>query len=180
MEAKQADSYGKGGLSIRQLFVASLRMRPDRIVVGEVRGGEALDMIQSMISGHAGSLTTVHASSPRDALVRLETLSLMSDVEIPVYVARAQVASAIHLIVQLARFPEDGSRKIVRIAEARGMQDGDYVVKDLYVTRLKGKTEAGRLIADLVPTGEKPTFSGEVAEQGMQERVRLSRPLWDL
>ncbi|MCA9108032.1 MAG: CpaF family protein, partial [Planctomycetales bacterium] len=92
LEVQRPDEYGRGGVTIRQLFTASLRMRPDRIVVGEVRGGEALDMVQSMLSGHSGSLTTVHASQPRDAMVRLETLSLMSDVEIPMTVARAQVA----------------------------------------------------------------------------------------
>ena len=127
LEAQQADRHGRGGLSVRQLFVNSLRMRPDRIIVGEVRGGEALDMIQSMISGHAGALSTVHANSPLDALIRLETLSLMSDVEIPVYVARAQVASAIHLVVQIARFSEDGSRKITRITEARGLDENNQI-----------------------------------------------------
>jgi pilus assembly protein CpaF len=90
-------------------------MRPDRIILGEVRAGEALDMVQSMLSGHAGSLSTIHANTARDALIRLETLSMMSDVEMPVHVARTQVASAIHLVVQIARFPEDGSRRITQI-----------------------------------------------------------------
>ena len=108
-----------------ELFVNSLRMRPDRIIVGEVRGGEALDLIQSMISGHAGSMSTIHANTPLDALIRLETLSLMSDVQIPVYVARAQVASAIDLIVQIARFTEDGSRKVTRITEVVGLDDNN-------------------------------------------------------
>ena len=180
LEAQQADSYGRGGLTIRQLFVASLRMRPDRIVVGEVRGGEALDMIQSMISGHAGSMTTVHASTPRDALVRLETLSLMSDVELPVYVARAQVASAIHVIVQLSRFSEDGSRRITRITEAQGLEAGgdQYKLTDLYVSRLKGKGRTGRLIADLEWTGAVPSFSSEAYEQGMGDRLRHTTELW--
>ena len=146
LEARHSDQTGEGGLNVRQLFVNSLRMRPDRIIVGEVRGGEALDMIQSMISGHAGAMSTIHANSPRDALIRLETLSLMSDVEIPVYVARAQVASAINLIVQIARFTEDGSRKITRIAEAQGLNDDNqYKIVDLFVSRLKGKTAEGRL-----------------------------------
>lgn len=178
LESQQADSYGKGALSIRQLFVASLRMRPDRIVVGEVRSGEALDMIQSMISGHAGSMTTVHASTPRDAMVRLETLSLMSDVEIPIYVARAQVASAIHLIVQLSRFSEDGSRRITRITEASGLEGDRYVLKDLFVSRMHGKTRAGKIIAELELAGNLPTFCKEVYEQGMEGRVQLSRELW--
>ena len=113
---------GRGALNIRQLFVSSLRMRPDRILVGEVRGGEALDMVQSMLSGHSGSLSTVHANSSRDALVRLETLSMMSDVQIPAYVAQAQVAAAIDIVVQLGRFSEDGSRRVTRISEVTGLR----------------------------------------------------------
>ncbi len=179
LEAKHADRSGEGGLDIRQLFVNSLRMRPDRIIVGEVRGGEALDMVQSMISGHSGAMSTVHANSPRDALVRLETLSLMSDVQIPVYVARAQVASAINLIVQIARFSEDGSRKITRITEARGLNDDNqYQMADLFVSRLKGKTAGGRLIADLEPTGEKPSFCREPYERGMTDEIRLTEKIW--
>ena len=178
LESQQADAQGRGGLSIRQLFVASLRMRPDRIVVGEVRSGEALDMIQSMLSGHAGSMTTVHASTPRDALIRLETLSLMSEVELPGYVARAQVASAIHLIVQLSRFAEDGSRRITRITEATGLVDNTYTLSDLFVSKLKGKTADGRLIAELAPTGTRPTFASEAAEQGLEGRIRHSSALW--
>ncbi|MGO8753391.1 MAG: CpaF family protein [Thermoguttaceae bacterium] len=179
LEAKHADAAGKGGLDVRELFRNSLRMRPDRIVVGEVRGGEALDLVQSMISGHAGSMSTVHAETPRDALIRLETLSLMSDVEIPIYVARAQVASAIHLIVQIARFSEDGSRKITRITEARGIDaSNQYQTCDLFVHRLRGKTPDGRLIGELEPTGERPTFASEPFGQGLQESIRLSGPLW--
>lgn len=178
LESQQADAYGQGELTIRQLFKASLRMRPDRIIVGEVRGGEALDMIQSMISGHAGSMTTVHASTPRDALVRLETLSLMSDVALPIYVARAQVASAIHLIVQLSRFSEDGSRRITRISEIHGLEGEKYLTQDLMVLRMHGKTRAGRLIAEMEPTGILPTFAGEVAEQGLDDRVRLTASMW--
>jgi pilus assembly protein CpaF len=179
LEAQQADAYGRGEVTIRHLFKASLRMRPDRIIVGEVRSGEALDMVQSMISGHAGSLTTVHATTPYDALVRLETLSLMSDVEIPIYVARAQVASAIHLIVQLARFTEDGSRKIVRITEARGLNaENNYRLQDLFVSRLKGRTPQGRLVADLQAVGEKPSFAAEVAEYGLDSLAKLTGPLW--
>ncbi len=150
LEVQHADQYGRGGLTIRQLFVASLRMRPDRIIVGEVRSGEALDLVQSMISGHAGSLSTVHANTALDALLRLETLSLMSDVEIPVYVARAQVASAIDLVVQLTRFSEDGSRKITRITEACGLDEQNrYVLRDLFTSRLHGRTRDGMLIAEL-------------------------------
>jgi pilus assembly protein CpaF len=179
LEVQHPDQYGRGGLSIRQLFVASLRMRPDRIVVGEVRSGEALDLVQSMISGHAGSLSTIHANTALDALLRLETLSLMSDVEIPVYVARAQVASAIDVVVQITRFTEDGSRKITRITEACGLDEQNrYTLRDLFVSRLHGRTREGMLIADLKHTGERPTFARAIYEQGLGERVQLTRDLW--
>jgi len=179
LEARHADRLGRGGLGVRELFVNSLRMRPDRIIVGEVRGGEAIDLIQSMISGHAGSLSTIHANTARDALIRLETLSLMSDVEIPVYVARTQVASAIHLVVQIARFTEDGSRKITRITETCGLDDnGQYRTQDLYVSRLRGKTAEGRLIAELEPTGQRPSFCAEPYEQGLDDRIDLTAGIW--
>lgn len=180
LESQQADTHGRGALSIRDLFKASLRMRPDRIIVGEVRSGEALDMVQSMISGHSGSMTTVHANSARDALVRLETLSLMSEVDLPVYVARAQVASAINVVVQLTRYAADGSRKVSRITEARGLDDRDrYQFRDLFVAKLTGRTEDGKLIADLTHTGEKPDFAREAAEHGLQKRVKHSAALWE-
>jgi pilus assembly protein CpaF len=180
LEARHADAYGHGGMTVRQLFVNALRMRPDRIIVGEVRGGEALDLIQAMISGHDGSLSTVHASSARDALIRLETLSLMSDVELPVYVARAQVASAIHLIVQMARFTEDGSRKVTRITEARGLDENNqYQTEDLFTIQVSGKSSDGRLIADLQPTGQTPTFAKEPYQQGLDKMIRFTSRLWD-
>ncbi len=179
LEARHGDRAGHGALSVRDLFVNSLRMRPDRIVVGEVRGGEALDLIQSMISGHAGSLSTIHANTPLDALIRLETLSLMSDVQIPVYVARAQVASAIDLIVQIARFTEDGSRKITRITEAVGLDENNqYRTIDLYRCLLHGKTNEGRLISCLEPTSELPSFASEPFEQGLGERIHLTEGVW--
>ena len=179
LEVQTPDANGRGGVSIRDLFKASLRMRPDRIIVGEVRSGEALDMIQSMISGHAGSLTTVHATTPRDALIRLETLSLMSEVELPVYVARAQVASAINLVVQLARYSEDGSRKISRIAEAYGLdKDNNYQFRDLFVSKIKGRTPQGRLIADLAPVGVVPTFANELADYGLTGMIKETKGLW--
>lgn len=179
LEVQQPDPYGRGGVSIRQLFVASLRMRPDRIIVGEVRGGETLDMVQAMLSGHSGSLTTVHANAPRDALTRLETLSLMSDVSLPVYVARAQVASALNLIVQLDRFSADGSRKISRITEVLDLSEAQqYQFRDLYQIRIRGTDSQGRLQTDLAPTGELPSFADQVAEHGLAGRIQHSRPLW--
>jgi pilus assembly protein CpaF len=180
LEAQHGDRAGHGTLTVRDLFVNSLRMRPDRIVVGEVRGGEALDLIQSMISGHAGSLSTIHANTPLDALIRLETLSLMSDVQIPVYVARAQVASAIDLIVQIARFSEDGSRKITRITEAAGLDENNqYKAVDLYRCQLHGKTADGKLSATLEPTGDRPSFAREPYDQGLSERINLTEGIWE-
>jgi pilus assembly protein CpaF len=179
LESQQSDAYGRGAVTIRDLFKASLRMRPDRIIVGEVRSGEALDMVQSMISGHSGSMTTVHATSPRDALVRLETLSLMSDVNLPVYVARAQCASAINIVVQLTRFVEDGSRKVTRITEQLGLDDDNrYQFRDLFVSRLKGRTRDNRLISELEPIGNRPSFAGEPFEHGMDASIRRTTALW--
>jgi pilus assembly protein CpaF len=179
LEVQRPDQFGRGGLGIRQLFIASLRMRPDRIIVGEVRSGEALDMVQSMLSGHAGSLTTVHANTAHDALVRLETLSLMADVDIPVYVARAQVAAAMHLVVQLERFSADGSRRVSRISEIRGLDDNNnYIITDLFRLKLEGQTPAGRLIANLAPTGELPTFAHEVYDHGLEDYVGHSEMMW--
>jgi len=180
LESQQRDSMGRGELTIRQLFKASLRMRPDRIIVGEVRSGEALDMVQSMISGHSGSMTTVHANSAYDALIRLETLSLMSDVQLPVYVARAQVASAIHLVVQLTRFSEDGSRRITRITEVTGLdKDDQYTFHDLFDNRMYGRTTDNQLKMNLEPTGAKPSFSREAAGHGMERLISKSAMLWD-
>ncbi|MEW4531071.1 ATPase, T2SS/T4P/T4SS family [Maioricimonas sp. JC845] len=179
LESQQSDSFGRGGVTIRQLFRASLRMRPDRIIVGEVRGGEALDMVQSMISGHSGSMTTVHATSPRDAMVRLETLSLMSDVELPVYVARAQAASAINLVVQLSRFTEDGSRKVTRITEQCGLDEQNrFSFRDLFVSRLTGHRADGMLEAALDPTGEQPSFATEPFEYGLDGMISHTAELW--
>lgn len=137
LESRPADQSGLGEVTIRDLFVDSLRMRPDRILVGEVRRGEALDLIQSMVSGHRGAMTTVHASTPRDAMVRLETLSLMGGVQMPAHVARSQVASAIDLVVQINRHG-DGSRRISHITACHGLNEthdavaADYELEDIY------------------------------------------------
>jgi pilus assembly protein CpaF len=178
LEAQPARPDGTGRVTIRDLFVDSLRMRPDRIVVGEIRRGEALDLVQSMISGHAGSLTTVHATTANDAAIRLETLSLMSDVALPVHVARTQVASAIQLVVQISRFL-DGSRKIRAISECLGLDDkGNYRFEDLYRFEAGGLDAEGRLQGEIRPTGIVPTFAEEVAQMGYQDRVDLTRKLF--
>lgn len=135
LEAQPSRPDGSGEVTIRDLFVDSLRMRPDRIVVGEVRRGEALDLVQSMISGHSGSMTTVHATTPNDAAVRLETLSMMSDVALPAHVARLQVASAMHLVVCINR-QVDGTRKVERVSECHGTDSsGNYVFEDVFVSQ---------------------------------------------
>lgn len=178
LEAQPPRPDGKGQVSIRDLFVDSLRMRPDRIVVGEVRRGEALDMIQSMISGHAGALTTVHATTPRDAFIRLETLCMMNDVSLPIYVARAQVASAIHLIIQIARF-SDGSRRVQTISEGLGLDEqNQYRHQDLFRFLATGMDAQGRIQGKLTSTGVKPTFSSEPFHLGIGDRVKLTANLF--
>ena len=177
LESKSAS--GGEGLPLRQLFIAALRMRPDRILVGEVRGGEALDMLQAMLSGHSGCLSTVHAATPRDALVRLETLSLMSDVNLPVHVARAQVASAVHVIVQIARFPQDGSRRITRIAEVGELDaNNQHRVDDLFRVRLEGKGSDGKLVARLETCGRAASFADEIRQQGLEKLVKTTGEIW--
>lgn len=178
LEAQPPQLDGTRAVTIRDLFVDSLRMRPDRIIVGEVRRGEALDLVQSMISGHAGSLTTVHANTPRDAARRLETLCLMNDAELPVYVARAQVASALHLVVQIARLP-DGSRRVQSIAECLGLDDkNEYGWRELYAFESRGVDERGELLGELRPTGMAPTFSREPYQLGLEKLVDQSSGLF--
>jgi len=177
-EARPPDRYGKGAVSIRDLFHSSLRMRPDRVVVGECRGGEAIDLIQAMTSGHGGSMTTLHANAPADALNRLETMALMSGIEIPLVALRSQVASAIDIVVQVGRF-HDGSRRILDIAEVHGLNErGGYDVKSIYAFAFKGKGPDGRVIGQLERTGNRPTFWDEVAQKGYTDRVRLTSDLW--
>ncbi|HEV8066791.1 MAG TPA: ATPase, T2SS/T4P/T4SS family [Planctomycetaceae bacterium] len=178
LEAQPAGPNGKGAVTIRDLFVDSLRMRPDRIVVGEVRRGEALELIQSMISGHAGSLTTVHANTPHDATSRLETLCLMNDTALPVYVARAQVASAVDLVIQIKRFG-DGSRRVQTISEALGLdQQNTYQWRDLFRFQGRGIDTSGRLKGELVATGERPSFASEPFELGFGDRIKKTRDLF--
>ena len=164
LEGRGPDRYGRGEVTIRELFKNSLRMRPDRVIVGECRGGEALDMIQAMTSGHAGSMTTLHADSPVDALHRLETMAMMSNVDIPLAALRAQVASAIHVIVQMMRFA-DGGRRVVQISQVLPLdQHGRYQVEDLFVLRMPpGERELVK--ARLEWTGVKIAFRHEVAVQ---------------
>lgn len=178
LEAQPARPDGKGQVTIRDLFVDALRMRPDRIIVGEVRRGEALDMIQSMLSGHAGALATVHANTPRDALIRLETLCLMNDVTLPVHVSRMQVASAIHLVLQIARL-SDGSRRVQSIAEVLGLDNNhNYRMQYLYYFQARGRDAEGRIVGELRPTGVKPSFSSEPFDLGLGDQVKRTNNLF--
>lgn len=155
-EAQPADAKGRGRVSIRDLFKATLRLRPDRIVIGEIRAGEALELIQAMTSGHGGCMSTVHASYPRDTLSRLETMALMSDVELPLRALRSQVASAINIIVQTSRL-SDGSRGITHISEVLELgEDSNYRIRDLYRRTIHGKDSDGRLLSTLDATGQRP------------------------
>jgi len=177
LETQPARPDGRGEVSIRDLFVDSLRMRPDRIVVGEVRRGEALDMVQSMISGHAGALTTVHANTPANAMIRLETLCLMAGVDMPVYVARKQVASAIDVVIQLARL-SDGSRRVYNIAEATGLADDTYEIRDIFRFQARGRDDEGNLLGSLDPTGHKPSFHAEPYHMGFDHMIDLTADLF--
>jgi pilus assembly protein CpaF len=156
LEARPPNARGRGAVSIRDLFKATLRMRPDRIVVGEIRGAEALDLIQAMTSGHGGCLSTVHASYPIDTCNRLETMALMADVGLPLFALRAQLASAVDVIVQTSRLA-DGSRCVTHVTEVRGYDpQGGYQLADLFVREYGGKDATGKVLSRFVPTGELP------------------------
>lgn len=167
METKPANLDGKGAVSVRDLVRNSLRMRPDRIVVGECRGGEALDMLQAMNTGHDGSLTTVHANSPRDALARLETLVMMAGMELPLKVIREQIASAVDLIVQQSRL-RDGSRKITAITEVAGMEGDTIVLTDVFKFNQTGMTPDETVIGEHKPTGIRPMFMPRLESAGFK------------
>lgn len=165
METKPANVDGGGATTIRDLVRNSLRMRPDRIVVGECRGGEALDMLQAMNTGHDGSLTTLHANSPRDALSRLETLVLMAGMDLPLKVVRQQISSAVDLIIQQTRL-KDGSRKVTAITEVAGMEGDTVVLTDVFKFEQTGVSEGGKVLGELKATGIRPLFSPRLEAAG--------------
>ncbi len=167
LETKPPNSEGRNAVTIRDLVRNALRMRPDRIVVGECRGGEALDMLQAMNTGHDGSLTTLHANTPRDALSRLETMCLMSGMELPVKVIREQIASAIDLIIQVARL-KDGSRKVVSITEVAGMEGDTIVMTDIFKFEQTGISSDGKVLGELKPTGIRPLFTPRLEAAGFK------------
>ncbi len=165
LESRPANIEGQGRIAVRELVVNALRMRPDRIVVGEVRSAEALDMLQAMNTGHDGSLTTIHANTPRDSLSRLETMVMMSGMELPSRAIREQVSSAIQLIVQIARFI-DGTRKISRISEITGMEGDTITMQDIFVFAQEGLDDENQVLGKHVATGIQPTFLDRLARAG--------------
>lgn len=176
MEARPPNIEGRGSIAIRDLVRNSLRMRPDRIIVGEVRDGAALDMLQAMNTGHDGSLTTVHANSPRDSLSRLETMVLMAGVDLPVRAIREQVSSAVNLIVQQTRL-KDGTRRMVAITEVVGMESGVITLQDLFTFDYSaGRDAQGRFRGELVPTGIRPKMVQELSDHGIDVPVHFFSP----
>jgi pilus assembly protein CpaF len=172
LETRPPNIEGKGAVRQRQLVINSLRMRPDRIVVGEVRGEEAFDMLQAMNTGHEGSLTTVHANAPRDAMARVENMVSMANLNIPERAVRYQIASAVHAVVQIARL-SDGTRKVITISEITGM-DGDFLaMQDIFVFERTGVDENGKVRGAFRATGVRPQFAERLASAGARLRPAL-------
>ena len=167
LESRKANIEGKGAITIRDLVINTLRMRPDRIVVGECRGGEALDMIQAMNTGHDGSLTTLHANTPKDALGRLEVLVLMAGMDLPVRAIRQQISSAVQLIVQQERL-RDGSRRVTYVTEVQGMEGDTIVTQDIFLYEQTGIDENGKIIGHVKPTGLRPKYMQRIIDAGIQ------------
>jgi len=167
LETRPPNVEGKGAVQQRQLLINSLRMRPDRIIVGEVRSDEALDMLQAMNTGHDGSLTTIHANSPRDALSRLETMVAMANLNIPDTVCRRQIASAINVVVQVSRM-SDGTRKVTNITEITGMEGDVVAMQDIFVFDKRGVRDNGEVIGDFVASGIRPKFSDRLLVSGIE------------
>ena len=165
LEARASNQEGRGAISIRELVRNSLRMRPDRIVVGECRGGEALDMLQAMNTGHDGSLTTLHANSPRDSIGRMEVLVMMAGMDLPVTAIREQIASAVNLIVQQTRFP-CGSRRVTSITEVTGVESGRIQLAEIFRFNRKGYID-GKTQGEFVATGQVPEFYEALRERGV-------------
>ena len=168
LEARPPGPRGAGAVSIRDLFRATLRMRPDRIVVGEIRGGEALDLVQAMTSGHGGCLSTLHATYPRDTMTRLETMAMMNELQMPLFALRLQLVSALDLIVQMARHP-DGSRKVTHISEVVefSQTEGEYLLEDLFLRTYQARPD-GTMHDELLPTGHLPRAYARIREHGFE------------
>ncbi|MFC3041551.1 CpaF family protein [Virgibacillus xinjiangensis] len=166
LETRPANIEGNGAIAIRDLVKNSLRMRPDRIVIGEVRSGEALDMLQAMNTGHDGSLATGHSNSPRDMVARLETMVLMAGMELPIKAIRDQIAGALDVIIQQSRL-KDGTRRITNITEVQGLEGDVIVLQDIFTFQQSGVDENGKIIGKLVPTGIRPKFYDRMVNQGI-------------
>ncbi|MGA9352907.1 MAG: CpaF family protein, partial [Terriglobales bacterium] len=166
LECRPPDADGKGGVRQRQLVINSLRMRPNRIIVGEVRGEETLDMLQAMNTGHDGSLTTVHANSPRDAVARLETMVQMANLNLPEKAIRKQIVSAIALVLQLARF-SDGTRRLTHITEITGIEGDVVLMQDVFVFEKQGVSPEGRVLGTFTATGVRPRFEDKLRASGL-------------
>jgi pilus assembly protein CpaF len=165
LESRPSNAEGKGAVFARQLVINSLRMRPNRIVVGEVRGEEALDMLQAMNTGHDGSMTTIHANSPRDALARIETMAMMTNLNLPEKAIRKQIASAVSLILQVARFT-DGTRRLTHITEITGMESEVVSMQDLFSFEKQGVTAEGRVVGTFTAAGIRPKFAERLKAAG--------------
>jgi pilus assembly protein CpaF len=174
LESRPPNLEGKGAITIRDLVKNCLRMRPDRIVVGECRSGETLDMLQAMNTGHDGSLTTLHANTPRDALARMETMVLMAGMDLPVKAIREQIASAVHLIVQQTRF-SDGTRKVAYITEIAGMEVDIVTLQDIFYFRQDGFTDDGKVRGRYVASGFVPKFYDELQRRGIPVNMGIFR-----
>jgi len=166
LESRPANIEGKGAVTMRDLIKNTLRMRPERVIVGECRGGEALDMLQAMNTGHDGSLTTGHANTPRDMLARLETMVLMSGMDLPVRAIREQVSAAIQMIIQQSRL-KDGSRKITYLTEVQGMEGDKIVLQDIFRFKQTGLDAKGKILGRLKATGIRPKFASKFEESGL-------------
>jgi len=175
LETRPPNVEGKGQITQRELVINSLRMRPDRIVLGEVRGGEALDMLQAMNTGHDGSLTTVHANTPRDAIARLETMVSMSGLDLPVGAIRQQISSAIDVVIQLARL-SDGTRKLTSLTEITGMEGDVLLMSEIFAFRQRGIDEEGRVQGDIEATGIRPRFVEKLRTRGVEVPAGLFTP----
>ena len=172
LETRPPNIEGKGAVRQRQLVINSLRMRPDRIVVGEVRGEEAFDMLQAMNTGHEGSLSTVHANSPRDALARIENMVSMANLNIPERAVRQQISAAVHAVIQIARL-SDGTRKVINIAEITGMSDDSIALHDIFTFDRSGIDENGKVRGAFRATGTRPKFAERLATAGARLRPAL-------
>lgn len=175
LEARPPNMEGRGQVTIRDLVKNCLRMRPDRIVVGECRGGEALDMLQAMNTGHDGSLTTAHANTPRDMLRRMEVMVLMAGMDLPVSAIREQIASAVHIVIQQSRFG-DGTRKITNISEITGMESGTVQMNEIFKFRQDGFDDNGKVLGEFIATGSVPKFYEELKERGIPVDMSIFKP----